>query len=91
MLWPVAKSEIYKIFYKIGINGQWLRLERTAFLQSRENDLDLVLDFYFLDHAPVYFAFNYPWTYTENQKFIRDLHYEFAGDEEIYYNNEVLI
>lgn len=39
----------------------------------------------------MFFSFSYPFSYSENQQFLRELEDKFMDDDEIYLNKEVLI
>lgn len=65
MLWTVFKNpELYRPVYKIN-NQEWKRLESPVSITKNE-EIELIFEFEFANvEQQVYFAFSYPYSYTE--------------------------
>ncbi|KRX01295.1 hypothetical protein PPERSA_11742 [Pseudocohnilembus persalinus] len=88
-LWATVKSaDLYRPVYKVK-NQSWKRIENPVVF-SKDEYIDVSFDFTFKEEGPIYFAFSYPYTYTECLEYSNQLYQKFKDDTIFYFHKEVL-
>jgi len=78
--------------YKTSSNPVWKKIEaKTLSFSKQEKGLEVSFRYHFNPNdEEVFFAFTYPWSYTEDQELINQYEREYKDDSEIYFNRELL-
>ncbi|EGR26958.1 zinc carboxypeptidase family protein, putative [Ichthyophthirius multifiliis] len=80
--------------FKSSVNNQWQRLDQNIAntIVQTENGMDITFTYTFQDTDElVYFAFTYPWSYTDNQEMLDEIENTYQFDKEIYFHRSVLV
>ena len=66
-------KEGLKPVYKFG-NSEWRRVEANVlYYLTNDNNVELTFAHYFIHRTDYYLAFTYPWSYTDNLKFLESI------------------